>query len=170
MATTLTLQQMEELLAIHEVAEFNLDLDGVMATLVDNPVYEFPGLNYYVEGWEPVTETYRRFLRGGDERNIWAEKRTHAISENSLSREAYVFFDTLDGSRVTGRYSVIMDFEGDKIAGERMFMDATFAKACYEIFGDDFIDVPGVRLLNEASPPPVPRLDRAAAHAANSDH
>jgi hypothetical protein len=170
MATTLTLAQMEELLAVHEEAEFNVDLDATMATLIDNPVYEFPALNYYVEGWEPVTETYRRFLRGGDERNIWAEKRTHAINESSLCREAYVFFDTLDGTRVTGRYSVIIDFEGDKIAGERMFMDATFAQACYEIFGEDFIDVPGVHRLNEVSPPPVPRMDRAVVHAANPNH
>lgn len=170
MATTLTLAQMEELLAIHEEAEFNVDLDGTMATLVDNPVYEFPALNYYVEGWEPVTETYRRFLRGGFERNIWAEKRTHAVSPSSLCREAYVFFDDLDGNRLTGRYNVVMDFEGEKISGERMFMDATFAKACYEIFGADFIEVPGVRWLSEVSPPPLPRLDRAAVHAANRNH
>lgn len=170
MATTLTLEQMEDLLAIHEEAEFNVDIDGTMATLVDNPVYEFPALNYYVEGWEPVKETYRRFLKGGDERNIWAEKRTHAIAPNSLCREAYVFVDLADGTRVTGRYSVIMDFEGDKIAGERMFMDATFAKSCNEIFGEDFIDVPGVRRLDEVGPPPMPRLDRAAVHAARPRH
>ncbi|MCV7193100.1 hypothetical protein [Mycolicibacterium brumae] len=170
MATTLTLDQMEELLAAHEEAEFNVDLEGTMATLVDNPVYELPALNYYIEGDEAVRETYRRFLKGGADRNIWAEKRTHAIAPNSLCREAYVYVDLNDGSRVTGRYSVIMDFEGTKISGERMFMDATFAKACHEIFGEDFIDVPGVEWLSEKSPAPMPRLDRAAVHAARPKH
>jgi hypothetical protein len=170
MTTTLTLQQMEELLAIHEMAEFNLDLDGTMATLVDNPIYELPALNWYIEGRDAVRETYRRLLHGGDVRNLWAEKRTHAVTASSLCREAYVYIDTDEGGRVTGRYNVVMDFEGDKIAGERMFMDATFAKAMHEILGPDFGDVPGVSPLDEKSPPPVPRLDRAAAHAANSDH
>jgi hypothetical protein len=170
MATTLTLQQMEELLAIHEMAEFNLDIDGTMATLVEHPIYELPALNWHIEGWDAVKETYRRLLHGGDVRNIWAEKRTHAITESSLCREAYVYVDTDDGVRVTGRYLVAMDFEGDKIAGERMFMDVTFAKAMSEILGPDFGEIPGVSRLDEMSPPPVPRLDRAAVHAANPDH
>ena len=170
MATSLTLEQMEELLAIHEMAEFNLDIDGTMATLVDNPIYELPALNWYIEGWDAVKETYRRLLHGGDVRNLWAEKRTHAITASSLCREAYVFLDTDAGVRVTGRYNVVMDFEGDKIAGERMFMDATFAKAVTEILGPDFGDIPGVYPLDEKSPPPVPRIDRAAAHAADSNH
>ncbi|GAB1811964.1 nuclear transport factor 2-like protein [Mycobacterium sp. MUNTM1] len=170
MPTKLTLEQMEELLAIHEMAEFNLDIDATMATLVENPIYELPALNWHIEGQDAVRETYRRLLHGGDVRNMWAEKRTHAIADGSLCREAYVYVDTDEGVRVTGRYNVVMDFEGDKIAGERMFMDATFAKAMAEILGPDFGDVPGVSPLDEKSPPPVPRLDRAAVHAANSNH
>lgn len=167
--TKLSLQQMEELLAIHEMAEFNLDIDGTMATLVDNPIYELPAINWHIEGQEAVRETYRRLLHGGDVRNIWADKRTHAVSENSLCREAYVYFDTDEG-RVTGRYMVTMDFAGDKIAGERMFMDATFARAMNDILGPDFGEIAGVSRLDEMSPPPVPRLDRAAVHAANPNH
>jgi hypothetical protein len=170
MSTTLTLQQMEELLAIHEMAEFNLDIDGTMATLVDHPVYELPALNWHIEGWDAVRETYRRLLHGGDVRNIWAEKRTHAITDSSLCREAYVYVDNDAGERVTGRYMVAMDFEGDKIAGERMYMDATFASAMAAILGPDFGNVPGVYRLDLRSPPPVPRLDRAAVHAADPNH
>ncbi|BBZ10051.1 hypothetical protein BST20_02680 [Mycobacterium branderi] len=170
MATTLTLEQMEELLRLHEEAEFNLDLDATMATLVENPVYELPSLNFYIEGREAVEELYRRMLHGGDVRNFWADKRTHAISPSSLIREAWVYFDTDEGVRTTGSYNVVMDFEGDKIAGERMFMDASFTKTMAAVLGPDFADVPGVYPLNQKQPPPVPRLDRAAAHAANSNH
>lgn len=170
MATTLTLDQMEDLLALHEEAEFNVDVDGTMATLIPHPIYELPTLNWYIEGWDAVKETYRRLLIGGEERNIWAVKRTHAIAGNSLIREAYVYVDTDEGVRVTGRYNVVMDFEGDKISGERMYMDATFARAMTQILGPDFGDIPGVYPLDARSPEPVPRLDRAAVHAAQPRH
>ncbi|MBO0852919.1 MAG: hypothetical protein J2P18_04050 [Nocardia sp.] len=169
MATTLTLAEMEALLAAHEKAEFDLDLDATLATLVDNPMYEFPSLGWHIEGRDAVRETYNRMLHGSDERNIWADKRVHAISDNSLSREAYVYLDGPDG-RVTGQYFVVMEFEGDKIAGERMYMDTTFAALMAQILGPDFGSVPGVSRLADMTPPPVPRLDRAAAHAANSNH
>lgn len=165
----ITLQEMEELLALHEKAEFDLDLDATLATLVDNPVYELPTLGWHIEGRDAVRETYVRMLHGSDKRNIWADKRVHAISDRSLSREAYVYLDTDDG-RVTGQYFVVMVFEGDKIAGERMYMDATFARVMGDILGPDFGEVPGVSRLEDKTPPPVPRLDRAAAHAANSHH
>lgn len=171
MATTLTLAEMEQLLAVHEEAEFNLDIDATMATLVDHPIYEFPALNWHVEGREAVRETYRRLLHGGDVRNFWAEKRRHAITAaGCLIREAHVFFDTDEGIRATGSYNVVMDFEGDKISAERMYMDASFAKVVAQVFGPDFGDIPGVSPLDQKFPAPVPRLDRAAAHAANSNH
>lgn len=171
MATTLTLEEMEALLAEHEAAEFNLDIDRTMATLIDVPVFELPGLNLRIEGYDAVAEMHRRLLAGGDARNFWAEKITHAIAENSLVREAYIYFDTADGERKTGRYNVVMEFEGDKIKGERFFMDATYTEVIREVMGEDFLDVPGVFPLDQKSPPPLARIvDRAAAHAANSNH
>lgn len=164
-----TLQQMEELLALHEKAEFDMDLDATMDTLVDNPVYELPALGWRIEGRPAVYETYKRLLPGGDERNLWADKRVHAVSEFELCREAYVYFDTDEG-RKTGLYVAIIAFEGDKILGERMYMDSTYAKAMAEILGDDFGDIPGVYRLADVVPAPVPRLDRAAEHAANASH
>ncbi len=162
-------QQMEEILAIHETAEFEVDLDGTMATLVDNPVYEFPGIGWHIVGQEAVRETYRRLLSGSDKRNVWADRRVHAVSDTELCREAYVYFDTDEG-RVTGQYFAVMAFEGDKILGERMYTDTAWARALTEILGPDFGDVPGVSRLEDVVPAPVPRLDRAAAHAANQNH
>ncbi|MET9214725.1 MULTISPECIES: hypothetical protein [unclassified Nocardia] len=164
-----TLPEMEALLAVHEAAEFELDLDATMETLVENPIYELPTLGWHIEGRAAVRETYQRMLPGGEKRNIWADKRVHAISENTLCREAYVYFDTDEG-RKTGRYIAVIVFSGNRILGERMFMDSTFAKAMTEILGPDFGDVPGVSRLEDMSPPPVPRLDRAAVHAANPNH
>lgn len=169
---SLSLEQMHELLVRHETAEFNNDLDAVMATLVDDPQYELPTLGWHIHGVEGVRELYRRMLNGADERNVWSERRVEAVSadDNALIRDAYVYFDTADGQRVTSRYSTAITFDGDLILGERMFMDIPFAKVMGEILGPDFGDVPGVSRIEDVSPPPVARLDRAAAHAANPDH
>ncbi|NMO03523.1 hypothetical protein HH308_20105 [Gordonia sp. TBRC 11910] len=164
-----TQQQMEDLLALHEKAEFEMDLEATMATLVDNPVYELPSIGWHIEGRDAVLETYRRMLPGSEVRNVWADRRVHAISENELCREAYVYFDTPEG-RTTGQYFAVMAFEGDKILGERMYMDTSFAKAMTDILGPDFGDIPGVSRLADTVPTPVPRLDRAAEHAANANH
>ncbi|GEE01686.1 hypothetical protein nbrc107696_21320 [Gordonia spumicola] len=108
-------------------------------------------------------------LPGSERVNTWADRRVHAVSENELCREAYVYFDTPDG-RVTGQYFAVMAFEGDKIKGERMYMDTSFCASMTEILGADFGDIPGVSRLADVVPPPVPRLDRAAEHAANANH
>jgi len=168
----LTPEQMEEVLIVHETAEFDNDLDAVMSTLVANPVYELPSIGWHIEGTEGVRELYRRWLSGAEKRNVWAEKRVQAFStdENALIRDAYVYYDGDDGQRTTARYSTAISFEGRLISGERMFMETPFAKIMYDILGADFADVPGVSTLEEVNPPPVARLDRAAAHAASPHH
>src|SRR5262245_33916153 len=80
----MTLDEMEALLARHEEAEFNMDVDATMATLVDNPVYELPGLGWHIAGQDAVRETYRRMLPGGESLNIWADKRVHALDDSTL--------------------------------------------------------------------------------------
>lgn len=170
MTTKLTLPEMEELLALHEKAEFEMDIDATMATLVENPAYELPSIGWYILGREAVFETYQRMLRGSDIRNVWADKRVHAISDSTLCREAYVYFDTA-GGRVTGQYFTVIEFEDDKIRGERMYTDAAWSSELgLMLGGEDFGKVPGVSRLADMVPPPVPRLDRAAVHAANQNH
>lgn len=164
----MTLEHMEAVLNAHETAEFNNDLEAVMATLVDNPVFELPAVGLRLEGQDAIREMYRRFLGAGDKLNIWADRRVHAISDNELVREAFVYFDTPEG-RVTGQYCVVLTFEGDKLVGERFYMDSSFAEVMGEALGD-ILTLPGVTRLVDSNPPPVPRLDRAAAHAASSSH
>jgi hypothetical protein len=110
----LTPEQMEEVLIVHETAEFANDLDAVMATLSANPKYELPSIGWHIEGEVGVRELYKRWLSGAESRNVWAEKRVQAFStdENALIRDAYVFYDGDDGQRVTARYSTAISFEG----------------------------------------------------------
>ena len=164
-----TLAQMEELLALHEKAEFDNDLDATMATLVENPVYELPSMGLRIEGRDAVLETYKRMIPAAEKRNVWADKRVHAVSATELCREAYVYFDTDEG-RKTGQYFALIAFEGDKILGERMYMCDTYTKEMTKMLGEDFADIPGVLRLQDTSPEPVNPPDRAALHAENQYH
>jgi hypothetical protein len=145
--TELTLDEMEEILHKHEEFELAYDLDGTISTLTANPQYELPALGWRIEGRDAVTETYRRLLPMAEKTAMWAEKRVHAVAPNTLCREAYVMFNTADGERVTGQYMVVIAFEGHLIAGERMYMDTSFAKVMAEALGADFGEIPGVSRL-----------------------
>ncbi|MGW4125430.1 hypothetical protein [Nocardia sp. NPDC004711] len=151
--TQLSKKQMEEILLAHEIAELEMDVEATMATLTPNPHYELASLGLAVDGTDAVRETYRRILpnRG---RNVAAEKRVHAVADNTLLREAFMSFNTLEGERVTGLYLVVMAFDPDLklISGERMYMDPNFAKMMSEQLGPDFGDLPGVSKIGDSAP------------------
>lgn len=163
----MTLDQMEALQKVHELAELENDLEATMATLVDHPVYEMPSLGLRVEGLEAVREAYRRMLPAAvGQQRAWADAWLHGVGPNALCRGAYVYFDTDEG-RKTGQYFVVMSFEGDKIKGERMFMCDTYAKEMAKLFNDDaFLTMPGVKLLQDVNPEPV-EPDLASLRAGN---
>lgn len=152
--TELTKQEMEELLLEHEIAELEEDVERTMATLCDDPRYEFPVLGLAVQGTDAVRETYRRIMQNVIDRNVAAEMRTHAVSTNTLVREAVVSFNLSEGKRVTGTYNVVLTFDPDqrKIVGERMYMDQNFAAYMSQQLGPDFKDVPGVTSLYDVLP------------------
>lgn len=168
----MTVEEMDQILIVHEIAEFDNDIEAVMATLVEDPQYELPSMGWHIKGEHAVRELYKRWLGGADKRNIWAEKRIQAYSANgdAMVRDAFVFYDDDNGNRVTSRYSTAFSFENGLISGERMFMEPPFAKVMNDILGPDFGDVEGVSRIEDVAPPPVPRLDRAAEHAARPDH
>lgn len=150
----MTKQEMEAILLAHEKAELEEDLDATMATLVPVPHYELPTLGYAFDGYDAVREAYSRILPGTRSRNVAAKMRVHAMSHNTLVREAHVSFTKSSGERVTGGYIVVMTFDPEHklIAGERMYMDTNFAEMMAENLGPDFADVPGVTKLSEVAP------------------
>lgn len=146
----LTKKEMEEILLVHEIAELEMDVEATMATLAPNPHYELASLGWAIDGEDAVRETYRRILpnRG---RDVAAEKRVHAMAANTLLREAFMSFNSLEGERLTGLYLVVMAFDPElkKISGERMYMDPNFGKMMAENLGPDFGGLPGVSRIGD---------------------
>ncbi|AMT72620.1 MULTISPECIES: hypothetical protein [Mycobacteroides] len=161
-------KEMEAVLLAHEKGELEEDLDATMATLVDNPHYELPTLGFAFDGYDAVREAYSRIMPGTRERNVAAQMRVHAISHNTLVREAHVSFTKSNGERVTGGYIVVMSFDPEQklISGERMYMDGHFAEMMSENLGPDFADVPGVTKLADAAP----MIDRHDAYEVAARH
>ncbi|MFD5177066.1 hypothetical protein ACFWM1_14730 [Nocardia sp. NPDC058379] len=149
----LTKKQMEEILLAHEIAELEMDVEATLATLAPNPHYEIASLGWAIDGTDAVRETYHRILRQQG-RGVAAEKRVHAVAENTLLREAFMTFNTLDGERVTGLYLVVMAFDpGLKlISGERMYTDPNFGQTMAELLGPDFGSLPGVSRISDTAP------------------
>ncbi|MBY8861353.1 hypothetical protein K7711_33095 [Nocardia sp. CA2R105] len=149
----LTKKEMEEILLTHEIAELEMDVEATMATLAPNPHYELASLGWAIDGEAAVRETYLRILPNR-KRDVAAEKRVHAVAANTLLREAFMSFNTLEGERTTGLYLVVMAFDPELklISGERMYMDPNFGKMMAENLGPDFGDLPGVSRIGDSAP------------------
>ncbi|MCW0200089.1 hypothetical protein [Sphingopyxis sp.] len=153
--TNLTRQEMEELLLEHEVAELEYNVDRTMATLTPNPHFELCFMGLAVDGWDAVREMYTRMLiKGGEERNLQADARVVMIENNHIVREAVISFNDDNGKRVTGLYSVVVEFDPEtkKIKGERMYGDLTYGRFMSRIVGEDITNVPGVTRISESLP------------------
>lgn len=165
MTAGLSREEMEAILLEHEIAELEQDVERTMATLCDEPRYEFPAFGVAILGTDAVRATYNRILGEVVEVNLAAEARVLAVDTNTMVREAVVSFDKPDGSRVSGTYSVVMSFDSDTktIAGERMYMDTNFAEHMRRVLGEDFFtNTPGVVPLSGV----LPNIERHDAFAA----
>lgn len=154
MTKELTFDEMMEILIAHEKAELEVNLEATMDTLAANPHYELPALGWSIDGYEGVYELYRRTLPGAAKWNISAEARQYLHGDNTLSREAYVSFDNIEGKRATCLYhvKVIFDPELRKIAGERLYTGNLFAEVMAHDLGEDFDKVPGVNRITDVAP------------------
>lgn len=153
--TELTLEEMEAILAAHEIAELAQDIDSTMETVVPNPHYEFPTAGWAVDGQEAVREHYRRSLPAGAKYKVASKKRVHGAGPNTLFREASFSFDTDDGQRLTGQYLAVIEFDPvlKKIKSERQYGDSIFDKFLAPHVGLDYGDCPGVTRLNANATP-----------------
>ncbi|AMT72615.1 hypothetical protein [Mycobacteroides immunogenum] len=52
----LTIEEMEAILAEHEICELAQDIEATMGTVVPNPHYEFPTAGWAADGQEAVRE------------------------------------------------------------------------------------------------------------------
>lgn len=134
-------------LEAHGQFEMDRDVDGTMSTVAANPHYEFVTVGWQITGRDAIREMYRRMFADANNKVLSAEKRTVAAAENTLCMESFYVRERADGTQYTCQSTAMVLFEGDLVAGERLYSDVHQAQVLREAFGDDFGEVPGVSRL-----------------------
>jgi hypothetical protein len=147
---TLTPDRMLELAMRHELFEFDNDLDGILATLIETPVYELYPQGIRFTGVEAVRAFYERTLwmfRQLDYRPTGVDTRrvvSVAFGDSHLTAELNAEFTTRDGVRKRVQSIAVVEFQGELMVGERLYCDEALAGLFDESLGEDFYARPDV--------------------------
>ncbi len=122
-----SVERMHELGTKHAKLEADCDLDGTMATVVENPVYEFHPAGVRLEGREQVRRYYEHLLthfvpstRGVTLIEEW-------VSASSIAQE-YEITVEVEGALEAHRVIGILFAEGELLGGERIYSSERCAR------------------------------------------
>lgn len=152
-AGTLSGDRMIELCMWHESFEFDGDIDGIMSTLIEVPLYELYPRGVRITGREAVRLFYERTVwifrqldpRGRDEQT--REVVSIAFGDTHLAAELSDVFELPDGTRRRLKSAAIVEFEGDRLVGERLYLDTILSALIEESLGEEFFARPDVTEL-----------------------
>jgi hypothetical protein len=118
----MTPEQLLELADLHARVEGQMNLDALMATLVAEPVYEFPIQRLTLRGGANVRRYYAQFFEdfmtrvsGNEVLGLWG-------GHDTVAREDAIEFKTPSGPEVHHVMSVFFT-DGHKLGGERIYAD-----------------------------------------------
>ncbi len=152
-AETISPEQMIEISMRHESFEFDGDIDGIMSTLIDAPVYELHPHSVRITGTEAVRLFYERTLwifAQLDPRKKEVQTReigSIAFGENHLAAVFSDEFEFPDGTRKRIQSLAVVEFRGDLMVGERLYFDYDLVGIIDESLGEDFFARPDVTEL-----------------------
>lgn len=152
--TKLTPERMIELNLAHAKRYMDGDIDGVIEhSLVENPVYEMFPIGARFEGRElvrlfhvvsaPVMLAQVDPRNGGDTREILSV----AFSDNTFTCEFSNVFTLPDGSQERCHMAATVIFEGEKMVGERVWLDHHLVDLVTQGFGEEFWAHPDIQRL-----------------------
>ena len=119
-ANLLSSEEVEELARTHAEYEDGGDIDALMGTLVEDPVYEYHPLRVQLRGVSAVRRYYERVRR---EYAPLVKDATlvELIAGPSAAVIEYAIRLDLDGERVHDRMVTIMPVQGHRFGGERIY-------------------------------------------------
>lgn len=132
---------------------FNGDFDGMLEILVDTPVYEFYPQAVRMTGKDAARARaergYTSTIGQVDPRKNedTREYRALAYGENVMVGETTALFTLPDGTKKHCSYIAVIEFDGDKMVGERVYSDHYHASMRDQKFGGEFSKLPGVTML-----------------------
>ena len=116
----------------HTAAELTFDVDAVMATVDDDPHFEWQPMGLHLRGRDECRRMYATFLPRWDElvrtRELRFEMRTEFWSDVGRSREQVAFVRNDNGRIDRHDFVVVVLFGRNGVKGERTYCSAAFAR------------------------------------------
>jgi hypothetical protein len=122
----MTPNEMRKLVETHAKKETELDLEGVLSTLVDHPVYEFYPMRFKLEGKENIREFYKDHFS-----SFFPLIDSHTvISETWNSDKAFLEYDLKLKNRPEKTYRILVVLQASEslLLGEKFFMEDELVK------------------------------------------
>jgi len=124
----MTIEAMRKLVQKHSDLENKLDLDGVLATLVENPVYEFHPDRLRLEGKENIRQFYREHFDA-----FFPLIKSHVLinecwDAHSACVEYDVYLKEPYNPDRAYRIMVVLTEENSRLIGERFYVDNKLAR------------------------------------------
>jgi hypothetical protein len=152
MTTNLTHDEMLALIDTHGGAEMTRDFEVAIATMGDAPFYEFFPYRLRVSGREAIFEFWSRvFPESGTIRPFAEAARVpealrwyQYVGDDSVVHISFSAFLDEDGVQHGTSHIVRYEFDGDRMASETLWIDASLMRYFDRIFDGSFRAMPGV--------------------------
>ncbi len=102
------------------------DLDGTLATLDPEPVYELLPMGTLLRGGEFVREYYERFFTECMARVVGYELRNEWVMDDGLGQEYVVEVDSASGTRRHAILGILTFGDHGLLSGERLYASDEF--------------------------------------------
>jgi hypothetical protein len=120
----------------HVVAETGDDVDALMATLVQDPVYEFHPCGLTMRGQDAVQRFYQQFFEHFVSLRDSYELLSEWVSEESVAQE-YDIGLRVDGKVEHFRVIGVLYAEGELLGGERVYGSERFVQLLTGVLFDE---------------------------------
>ena len=105
----------------HAHAEAMGDLEGTLATLCDDPVYELLPLGVVLRGADFTRQYYERFFSECMPRVLGYELRSEWVMDDGLGQEYHLVVDGPDGAREHDILGILTFGDAGLLSGERLY-------------------------------------------------
>jgi hypothetical protein len=151
MSTEFGVEQKLELITRHAACEVRSDWDGALATMIDQPYYEFYPLGLRVRGRDAVVEMWKRLAAiPGFVETLTSTKIRNWVLEDSIVSKWERILELGDGQTLTKTSYGLFHFSGGLIESETILGDSDTSAFVRPAFDEEFLSLPGVERLDEA--------------------
>jgi hypothetical protein len=139
----LTHEKMLELLQTHSSREYARDLDGTMATVGPDPLWEFHPLGLRLTTRDAVREAYRLQFEHLFPHLAGATERTRAYGDDFIVAEQVIRLDQ-EGRQSDSCMTALLAFDDRYVTSERVYVSGPLTDVLERAFDGAFRELPGV--------------------------